>query len=563
MRRSMTISLLAIVGFAIVALAATITSGSSPHLGLDLQGGASVVLSPVPGKPIAKGALDQAERIITRRVDGLGVAEPNITRQGQNIVVELPGVKNASAALSLVGQTAELQFRAVVAGPFSGPGPSISSTPASSTTTAPPTTAPGASTTVPAPSSPPTSAGAMGAAPGPHVEPASLGAAVPATPPGGQAAPAPTTAAPAPSPTTPASTPPAATPPTTAAQSPTAAAGPGITPNDQITDQGTVVLPEIDPKSGVVTDRLALGPVLLKGDIVATANPIVDPTTGTWTVQVNFTGKGGAQFDSIIAKGYYGKQVAIVLDNKVESAPTINAQQFNGVATISGGSGGFTHKQASDLSLVLRYGALPVQLTQSDVQTVSASLGKDSLRAGLIAGFIGLALVLLYMILYYRALGLVVVLGLGVSGALLFSIVSYLGATIHQSLSLSGVVGIIVSVGVTVDSYIVYFERLKDDIRAGRSIRASVDRSFARAWRTIWTADLVSIIAAALLFWLTVGAVRGFAFFLGLSTLLDLLVAYTFTRPMVFVLGRNRTFTEARVLGVARGLAAPAPGGGA
>src|SRR5581483_6484896 len=206
-----------------------------------------------------------------------------------------------------------------------------------------------------------------------------------------------------------------------------------------------------------------------------------------------------------------------------------------------------SHSQASALALVLKYGALPVKLVQADVQTVSATIGKSSLHAGLVAGLIGLALVLLYMIFYYRALGIVVMMGLSISAALLYSIVTYLGhSSLHQALSLSGVVGVIVSVGVTVDSYIVYFERLKDDIRAGKSIRTSVDRSFARAWRTIWTADLVSIIAALLLYWLTVGAVRGFAFFLGLSTALDLVVSYTFTRPMVFLLGRNRTFTEVR-----------------
>lgn len=327
-------------------------------------------------------------------------------------------------------------------------------------------------------------------------------------------------------------------------------------------EKQTVVLPEIDPKTNAVSDRYILGPVLLGGDIVSTATPQVEQTTGVWSVQVGFTGKGGSLFDSVVAKQYYSKQVAIVLDNKIESAPTINAQQFNGQATITGGASGFTHKAASNLALVLRYGALPVQLTRGDVQTVSASLGKDSLHAGLVAGFIGLALVLLYMVLYYRALGIVVLLGLSVSGALLFSLVTYLGqSSLHQSLSLSGVVGIIVSVGVTVDSYIVFFERLKDDIRAGKSIRSSTDRSFARAWRTIWTADLVSIIAAILLFLLTVGAVRGFAFFLGLSTLLDLLVAYTFTRPMVVLVGRNRTFTEARHLGVARGLAVNPAGG--
>ncbi|MHB8467712.1 MAG: protein translocase subunit SecD [Acidimicrobiales bacterium] len=330
-----------------------------------------------------------------------------------------------------------------------------------------------------------------------------------------------------------------------------------------MTDQATVVLPEYDTKSNTVVARYVLGPVLLKGSSVSSAAAQIDQN-GVWTVRVNFTGQGGSDFDKLIAGPYYQKQVAIVLDGKVESAPSINSKSFGGVAVISGGSSGFSHSQASNLALVLKYGALPVQLTRSDVQTVSPSLGRSSLHAGLVAGLIGLALVLLYMILYYRALGLVVMLGLGLSAALLYSIVTYLGqSSLHQSLSLSGVVGIIVSVGVTVDSYIVYFERLKDDIRAGKSIRASVDRSFARAWRTIWTADLVSIIAAALLFWLTVGAVRGFAFFLGLSTILDLVVSYTFTRPIVFVLGRNRAFTEARFFGVARGLAATPTGGAA
>jgi preprotein translocase subunit SecD len=312
-----------------------------------------------------------------------------------------------------------------------------------------------------------------------------------------------------------------------------------------------------------------LGPVLkagtdyLTGHIVSRADPVVNPTTGEWTVNVTFTGRGGTEWDQVVGGQYYQKFVAIVLDNKVISAPQIQAKAFNGQATISGGgTGGFTHKQASSLALVLRYGALPVQLQQSDVRTISASLGKASLRAGLIAGLIGLAAVLLYMIFYYRALGIVVVVGLGLSAAFLYCLFSWLGNSgLHESLSLASVVGVIVSVGVTADSYIVYFERLKDDIRAGRSVRSSVDRSFARAWRTIWTADLVSIIAAALLFWLTIGDVRGFAFSLGLSTALDLITAYTFTRPLVVLLGRNRTFAEARVLGVARGLAAQPTGG--
>ena len=180
-----------------------------------------------------------------------------------------------------------------------------------------------------------------------------------------------------------------------------------------------------------------------------------------------------------------------------------------------------------------------MQLEQETVQTVSPSLGQDSLRAGLIAGAIGTALVLLYMIFYYRALGLVVVAGLIVWSALQWSVISYLGATQGLALSLAGVTGIIVSVGVTVDSYIVYFERLKDEIRSGRTIRSSVDRGFKRAFRTILIADTSALLGAVTLYVLTVGPVRGFAFFLGLSTVLDIVVSYFFTRPVVALLARQ------------------------
>jgi preprotein translocase subunit SecD len=182
------------------------------------------------------------------------------------------------------------------------------------------------------------------------------------------------------------------------------------------------------------------------------------------------------------------------------------------------------------------------------------------LRAGLLAGAVGIALVLLYMIAYYRALGVVVIVGLAISGALLYSIISTLSQSSGLSLSLAGATGIIVSVGVTVDSYIVYFERLKDEIRSGKSVRTSVDKSFSRAFRTILAADFVSFLAALILYLLTVGSVRGFAFFLGLSTVLDVFTAFFFTRPMVVMLGRNRLFTQARFFGVARGLAASPTG---
>ena len=311
-----------------------------------------------------------------------------------------------------------------------------------------------------------------------------------------------------------------------------------------------VILPSRDK-----TVRYVLGPAELKGNALKTARAALDQNSGQWLVDFTLTDSGSTGFDALAAKNLK-KQVAIDLDGVVQSAPTIQTANFGGRGQISGT---FSEKDAKSLALVLRYGALPVQLQPLSTQTVSASLGKDSLRAGIVAGVIGLVLVLAYMILYYRALGIVVLFGITVSGMLLYAIISLLGT----SLSLSGSTGIIVSVGVTVDSYVVYFERLKDEIRSGKTIRSSVDRGFSRAYRTIFAADAVSLIAAILLFYLTVGSVRGFAFFLGLSTLLDLFTAYFFTRPMVILLGRNRLFTEARFFGVARGLAAAPTGGDA
>jgi preprotein translocase subunit SecD len=300
-----------------------------------------------------------------------------------------------------------------------------------------------------------------------------------------------------------------------------------------------------------VSARYRLGPAELNGRAISSARANVDQT-GQWLVDFRLTGKGAKEFDALAARNV-GKQVAIDLDGEVKSAPTIETAEFNGEGQITGE---FTEREAKDLALVLRYGSLPVQLERQSVQTVSATLGKDSLSAGLIAGAVGLGLVALYMLVYYRALGLVVWLGLALSGAFMYSLITWLGHTSGLALTLAGATGIIVSVGVTVDSYIVYFERLKDEVRAGKTVRSSVDRGFSRAYRTILAADISSLIGAVLLYLLTVGPVRGFAFFLGLSTLLDLFVAYFFTRPMVILLGRNRLFTEARWLGVARGLAA-------
>jgi len=231
-------------------------------------------------------------------------------------------------------------------------------------------------------------------------------------------------------------------------------------------------------------------------------------------------------------------------------------------------SGNFGESEAKNLALVLRYGALPVQLEPQAVQTVSATLGKDSLKAGVIAGIVGVLLVVAFMFAYYRSLGLVVLGGLLISTAILWSVISYLGESRGLALTLAGATGIIVSIGVTVDSYVVYFERLKDDARLGRTFRSAAQRGWASAWRTILAADIVSLIGAALLWYLTVGSVRGFAFFLGLSTLIDLIVAYFFLRPAVILLSQSHWYRgRTHLFGVTQGEAvstapAPAAGGG-
>ena len=529
MRRGPALSLIIVVVIAVGSLAGTLLADYSPQLGLDLQGGASVVLR--PKTKANSGALKQAISIIRNRVDGLGVAEADVHAEGQNIIVQLPGVKDQKRALDLVGQTAELRFRPVLeAVPLSET--------ATTTTTAAPaptTTAPGTATTA-APASPTTAAPATLRPEGAELAQGATTTAPPATP-------APTTAAPAPD--------------ATATTVPAAATG-GIptTTREEDKAEAVVVLPI--KEKGKISGRYRLGPTELTGKAVKSARAQFDQQQG-WLVAFTLNGKGSTEFDALAARNV-GKQVAIVLDGVVQSAPTIQQASFGGSGQITGS---FTEREAKDLALVLRYGSLPVELRPETVQTVSASLGKDSLHAGVLAGLLGLGLVLLYMILYYRALGIVVVCGLAVSGMLMWSIVSFLGERSGLALSLAGAVGIIVSVGVTVDSYVVYFERLKDEIRAGKTIRSSVDRGFSRAYRTILAADTASLIGAALLYFLTVGSVRGFAFFLGLSTVLDMVIAYTFTRPMVILLGRNRLFTEARWLGVARGLAAPATTGSA
>jgi preprotein translocase subunit SecD len=474
-------------------LAATLGGGWSPKLGLDLAGGSEVVYK--PAHPISNGETDTTINIIRNRVDAAGASGATVGSQGGNIVVQFPGERDPQHLIHLIGTTAQLYFRPVLCG-----APAYSPPPRGTT--------------------PPTQLVC-------NPQYATTAANLNVNPSTGN---------------------------------------PANIPPDPTFNNVPSTLPERDnPLSNVILpgtngggiSRYVLGPSQLKGTAISKAQAVFDTQTSQWVVSYDLTSSGSPAWDRV-AQANFHAYLAIDLDGVVESAPLIqpNSSTFTSFAGKGQISGNFTHSSANTLALELNYGALPVPLKILTQTTVSPTLGKSSLKAGLAAGAGGLILVLLYTILYYRVLGIVVVSGLITTAALLWAIVSALGhSAMNLTLDLAGVTGVIVSVGITVDSYIVYFERLKDEARAGRSIRTSVDRSFRGAFRTVLAADLVSLAAAVVLWLLAVGTVRGFAFFLGLSTLLDVFTTFFFTRPLVILLGRNERITHARVFGVARGLA--------
>lgn len=490
MTRRLVVSLVAIVLLASGTFTANLVAGNQPALGLDLQGGASVTMTPVG--EVDPAALTVAVDIIRQRVDSLGVAEPEIIRQGNTIVVNLPGVKDQQQALDTIGRTGAVEMRPVL---------KVVENPDNSTTT----TVKGATTTSlkPASTTLPPPAGGVGS---------SRTAAV------------------------------------------TTTTIPTATPVDPLTGlpEGQTVLP--GRKDGLI---YLLGPAEATGEVFSNdSSAQVD--AGAWVVVAKLrSGAAGADvWNALSTKCFAGgadcpsKAIAIILDGEVISAPTVQTPTFdNGSVQISGS---FSETEAQDLARVLQFGAVPVKFDTPTVQTVSASLGEDSLRAAVLSGLIGVLLVLLFLLFYYRLLAIVVVGGLTVSGLLLWSVISWLSKTNGLALTLSGAAGIIVSIGVTVDSYVVFFEKLKDDVQQGRTLRNSAARGFDRAWRTILAADTVSLIGAVILWWLTVGSVRGFAFFLGLSTMADMIVSYFFTRPAVLLLARTKLFNRGRVLGVAK-----------
>ncbi len=547
-------SLIVIVLIAASALIYTIVSDNKPLLGLDLQGGVSVVLKP---KGTAESsAIDQAISIIRQRIDALGVAEPEITRQGDNILIQIPGVKDKDRAIDLVGQTAELQFRPVLAALPAG---SQVVPPSDTTTTVP---ADSGSTTV-APDATSTTVGGsgeVGLGTGASVGELAVGSSsTPTTLSDGarEFAQAETTAtvagvtaeAPAVDATTAVAEPTAID---TNAADPTASGDPlavdpatgGLTDaacattlsSDQLNPTGDALLPQCKDKRLVATYKV--GPVGLTGSALDTARANLGQS-GQWVVAPVFkdNADGIGKFNGAAGQCYAKSatcpsgQLAIVLDGQVLSAPSINAASFK--ADQIEISGSFDERSAKDLATALKYGALPVEFEKQQAQIVSATLGRDALHAGLIAGLVGLILAGLYMVLFYRILGLFAVLKLGIEGALLWTVISYLGTNNGLALTLAGITGIIVSIGVSLDSNVVYYEHLKEDIQHGRSVRSATDRSFVSAFSTIVKADVASLIGAGILWWLTVGPVRGFAFYLGLSTLLDLLTSWAYMRPVV------------------------------
>jgi len=563
MKRRLLISLLGIVVISLAGLITNLSVGNRPLLGLDLQGGASVTLRPAYGNPDPT-AFDEVVRLYRERINSLNIGEAEVIRQGNTIVVNLPGVKDQDRALQLIGTTGKVTFRQVLArqGGFSGltvpltgtSGPLVTVPVTTGATGVTSTTDPSAPTTAAPTTAAPTTA-APASANGPGRRPAQAATTTEA----------PTTTSVAPTTAATATTAVGAT--TTTVGGPTTTAAPFdpsqlLTPADQDLPQATVTLPDRD---GSVI--YSLGPVFAQGeDAVETATAEIDRDTGFW--QVSLTLKSGASglgawnaaalqcFQKATSCADGG--MAIIIDHQVISAPVPQQASFDSAQIRI--TGDFKQAEASNVARVLKYGATPIEMRAEESRTVSATLGKDSLRAGVISGAIGVALVLILMLLYYRRLALVIVGGLCVSGSIVWSMISLFDN--FFVLTLAGVTGIIVSIGVTVDSYVVYFERLKDDMKAGRSLRNSAQRGFASAWRTILAADFVSLLGAAVLWYLSVGSVRGFALFLGLSTLCDMVVAWFFTRPAVILLSRRKSFQKGKVFGIAA-VADTASAGGA
>ncbi len=552
MTRRLVTSLVGLLVVVFSSLAGNLVADNKPALGLDLKGGISVTQEPIGEYDSV--SLDLAVERIRERVDSLGVAEPEIIRQGDAIVVNLPGVDNQDEALRLVQVTGAVLLRPVLLAAPNTPVDTSSTTvaDASSTTLADDVTTP--TSTTEATSSSTTSPAAT------------TSLAVTTTAPGGPSRTFPQAATSVP---TDGSTTVPATSVVTTDSSSSLPSGTDVPLGSEnpvgtdVADSTTAPLgmgEPTDPNATVIVQNTdgsevyQLGPSFASGEVFNN-DAQADIISGGWGVRVTLkSGIAGADLWNVGAAQCFAKsttcptgRMAIVLDGVVQSAPSVNQPSFNGGVDITGN---FKESEAKDLARVLKSGALPVRLEVQAVQIVSPTLGKDSLNAAIVSGLIGVLLVLLFMILYYRLLALIVVFGITLSGLVQWNVISLLSTTNGLALSLAGIAGIIVSVGVTIDSYVVFFEKLKDELKSGRTLKNSAERGFKSAWRTILAADIVSLIGAFTLWYLTVGSVRGFAFFLGLSTLCDIVIAWFFTRPTMLMIARTKRFQRGRLFGI-------------
>lgn len=436
------------IAFALAALAVALIYpiGKSMKLGLDLQGGVSILMKAegTAKAPVTSASMDQAENVIRERVDRLGVAEPGIQRQGTDyILVQLPGVKQQKQAIDIIGKTALLEFRPVLETDVIG-GTKL-----------------------------------------------------------------------------------------------------GEPTKNPVSDKEIITVDK-DKQN-----KYKLGPTLLTGNALSNAQVEFDETTGEAKVGITFTTAGSREFDALAVK-YYQKQLAIVLDDVVQSAPTINATKFDGRAEITGK---FTVDEAKTLALVLQTGALPVKLDMVEVRTVGPTLGRDALNAGLLAGIVGLILVAVYMLIYYRGLGLITVGALIVFGTILIGIIATLGRfgkaiDLYYTLTLPGIAGIILSIGVAADSSIIIFERFKEDVREGKALRVAASSGFQSGFKTIVSADVVTFITAFVIYLMAVGPVRGFAFTLMLGIFVDLFTAFFFTQSALHLVANWRAIQHPALLGL-------------
>ncbi|MFG3579654.1 protein translocase subunit SecD [Micromonospora chersina] len=618
---------LAVLGFIFVVLYLLVffSGGASggwkdrlePRLGLDLIGGTRVTLeatNSVDGKPPTAANLEEARQIIENRVNAYGVAEAEVVTEGnRNIVISLPG---ENRDLTDVGSAAELRFRKVLkatdgSGAAAAPAPTASATPAPS----------GSAT--PAPSGSATPAPSGSAAPKATASPSAGGqGGMAPTPSASAAAPTPsaTPSAAAPSPSASAEPVPQsieqqrkAVEQKVGAASWAAASGlqapadltadPSLAdklkPFGTLSPQEIAVLPvgmqfnvptitcaQLDkrPAASIKDEnqqavacesgaKYLLDKAKVLGTDVDDANAVLDQTS-SWVVSLNFTGKGQEKWTALTreafnnegqacdqtALGQDGKcRVAVVLDNQIVSSPEIQGV-LTGDSQITGS---FDNKSANALASQLRYGALPVTFNQAESQNVTATLGESQLRAGLLAAGIGMLLVIIYSFFYYRLLGSVIFLSLVLSALLVFGALVVLGRSIGFTLTLAGIAGMIVSLGVAADSFVIYFERLKDEIREGRSPRSAVPRAWIRARRTIISANAITLMSAVVLYIVSVGQVKGFAFALGLATVLDLVVVFLFRHPIMTMFARTRAFLSPRVSGLGRALPARSAESGA